>query len=47
MDEINIKLASLPIDDKADKVMRYEKSLQKSIIQNLAVLKKLQVIDVN
>jgi hypothetical protein len=41
-EEINIKACSLPDIDSAEKVMKYEKSIQKSIFQNLSVLKKLQ-----
>ena len=41
-EEVNIKLCSLPAGDNAEKVIRYEKAIQKSIFQNLAVLKKLQ-----
>lgn len=41
-EEVNIKICSLPSGDNAEKVMRYEKSIQKSIFQNLAILKKLQ-----
>ena len=41
-EEVNIKICSLPGGDSAEKVMRYEKSIQKSIFQNIAVLKKLQ-----
>lgn len=41
-EEVNIKICSLPAGDNAEKVMRYEKAIQKSIFQNLAVLKKLQ-----
>lgn len=41
-EEVNIKICSLPSGDDAEKVMRYEKSIQKSIFQNLAILKKLQ-----
>jgi len=41
-EDANIKLFSLPSADNADKVMKYEKSIQKSIFQNLAILKKLQ-----
>jgi len=40
--EVQVKVHSLPAGDKAEKVMRYERSLQKSIIQNLAILKRLQ-----
>jgi len=41
-EEVNVKICSLPAGDNAEKVMRYEKSIQKSIFQNLAILKKLQ-----
>jgi len=41
-EEVNIKICSLPAGDNAEKVMRYEKSIQKSIFQNLVILKKLQ-----
>lgn len=35
-------LGMTPATDKADKVLKYERSLQKSIYQNLFMLKKLQ-----
>ena len=41
-EEVNIKTGSLPDGAGTEKVMRYEKSIQKSILQNLSVLKKLQ-----
>ena len=41
-EELNKQLSSLPDADSSEKVMRYESSLQKSILQNLAILKKLQ-----
>jgi hypothetical protein len=41
-EEVNIKTGSLPDGASTEKVMRYEKSIQKSILQNLSVLKKLQ-----
>lgn len=41
-EEVNVKICSLPPTDNAEKVMRYERSLQKSILQNLIILKKLQ-----
>lgn len=41
-EEVNVKICSLPAGDNAEKVMRYEKSIQKSIFQNLVILKKLQ-----
>lgn len=46
-EEVNIKICSLPAGDNAEKVMRYEKSIQKSIFQNLAILKKLQSLPDN
>jgi hypothetical protein len=42
-EEVQVKVHSLPTGEHAaDKVMRYERSLQKSIFQNLAILKRLQ-----
>lgn len=41
-DELNVKLCSLPPCDNLEKVLKYEKSIQKSIFQNLIMLKKLQ-----
>ena len=41
-EEVNKMISSLPVGDNAEKVMRYEKAIQKSIFQNLGVLKKLQ-----
>ncbi len=41
-DNLNCMLGSLPHDNKVDKVLKYERSLQKSIFQNLFLLKKLQ-----
>jgi len=46
-EEVNIKICSLPSGDNAEKVMRYERSIQKSIFQNLAILKKLQSLPDN
>lgn len=43
-EKVNIKMKSLPSDESSEKVMKYEKTIQKSIYQNLAVLKKLQSI---
>lgn len=43
-EEVNIKIKSLPSDESSEKVLKYEKAIQKSIFQNLAVLKKLQSI---
>jgi len=41
-DEINAKICAIPQDESVDKIMKYEKSIQKSIFQNLLLLKKLQ-----
>lgn len=41
-DKLNGKLCSLPKADSMEKVLKYEKSIQKSIYQNLIMLKKLQ-----
>lgn len=43
-EEVNIKIKSLPSDESSEKVLKYEKAIQKSIYQNLVVLKKLQSI---
>lgn len=43
-EEVNVKICSLPGGDNSEKVMRYEKSIQKSIFQNLIILKKLQTL---
>jgi hypothetical protein len=42
VEEVTSKICSLPSGNNAEKVLRYEKSLEKSIFQNLAILKKLQ-----
>jgi hypothetical protein len=41
-DFLNTKLGAIPKDENIDKVLKYERSLQKSIFQNLIMLKKLQ-----
>lgn len=41
-EEVNIKTSNLPSIDKAEKIIKYEKAIQKSILQNLALLKRLQ-----
>ena len=41
-DRLNCTLGLIPADDNADKVLKYERSIQKSIFQNLFLLKKLQ-----
>jgi hypothetical protein len=43
-EEVNKHISSLPDAASAEKVMRYEKSIQKSILQNLIVLKKMQAV---
>jgi hypothetical protein len=40
--ETVIRINSLPDQADVEKIMRYESALQKSILQNLAMLKKLQ-----
>lgn len=35
-------LSMIPQTDNADKVLKYERGLQKSVYQNLIMLKKLQ-----
>lgn len=44
IEEVRIKNRSIADDRSVEKVIRYEKALQKSIYQNLSVLKKLQAI---
>lgn len=41
-DQLNAKLCSLPQDESLEKVLKYERSIQKSIYQNLIMLKKIQ-----
>jgi hypothetical protein len=41
-DKLNCTLGIIPYDDNTDKILKYERSLQKSIFQNLFLLKKLQ-----
>ncbi len=41
-DAFNAELGSLPSTDNADKIMRYESFIQKSIAQNLILLRNLQ-----
>jgi hypothetical protein len=43
-EEVNVKVNSLPAAGCAEKVLKYEKALQKSIVQNLSILKRLQSI---
>ncbi len=44
-EKVMVKINSLPPSEDAEKVMRYESSLQTSILRNLAILKKLQTLD--
>ena len=41
-DKLNGMLGMVPQEENTDKILRYERSLQKSIFQNLFLLKKLQ-----
>ena len=41
-EEVAIKLNSLPAGDSYEKVIKYEKAIQRSIFQNIALLKRLQ-----
>ncbi|KKS44569.1 MAG: hypothetical protein UV05_C0004G0004 [candidate division CPR1 bacterium GW2011_GWA2_42_17] len=41
-EEVAIKTSSLPAGDTYEKVIKYEKAVQRSILQNLALLKRLQ-----
>lgn len=41
-DKLNSMLGTIPQENSADKILKYERSLQKSIFQNLFLLKKLQ-----
>ena len=41
-EDVAIKMSSLPAGDDWDKVIKYEKAVQRSILQNLALLKRLQ-----
>lgn len=41
-EEVAIKISSLPAGDAYEKVIKYEKAVQRSILQNLALLKRLQ-----
>ncbi len=44
-DNITRMVSPIPAEANSEKVMKYEKSLQKSIFQNLFLLKKLQGCD--
>ncbi len=41
-EEVVVKINSLPSTDTYEKVIKYEKAIQRSILQNLALLKRLQ-----
>jgi hypothetical protein len=41
-EEVVIKTSSLPAGDTYEKVLKYEKAVQRSILQNLALLKRMQ-----
>lgn len=41
-DQLNARMCSLPQDENLEKILKYERSIQKSIYQNLIMLKKLQ-----
>ncbi len=41
-DKLNFMLGMVPASEHVDKILKYERSLQKSIFQNLLMLKKLQ-----
>ena len=41
-EDVAIKMSSLPAGDDYEKVIKYEKAVQRSILQNLALLKRLQ-----
>ena len=43
-EEVAVKISSLPAGDDWDKVIKYEKAIQRSILQNLALLKRLQAM---
>jgi hypothetical protein len=43
-DKLTYMLGMAPATENTDKVLKYERSLQKSIFQNLFLLKKLQGI---
>jgi len=41
-DKLNSTIGMLPSQENTDKILKYERSIQKSIFQNLLLLKKLQ-----
>ena len=43
-EDVSVKTASLPAGDDWNRVIKYEKAIQRSILQNLALLKRLQAM---
>jgi len=43
-EEVTVKIGSLPPGEDWEKVIKYEKAVQRSILQNLALLKRLQAM---
>ncbi len=43
-EDVAIKINSLPTGDTYEKVIKYEKAIQRSILQNIALLKRLQTM---
>jgi hypothetical protein len=43
-DRLNVMLGMIPQENNTDKILKYERSIQKSIFQNLFLLRKLQGI---
>ena len=41
-EDVALKVGCLPASDAYEKVIKYEKAVQRSILQNLALLKRLQ-----
>lgn len=41
-DSLNRLLGMIPEDNSADKILKYERSIEKSIFQNILLLKRLQ-----
>jgi hypothetical protein len=41
-DRLNAMIGSVPADENAEKALKYESSIQKSVFQNIFLLKKLQ-----
>ena len=41
-DDLNAKICAIPENESVDKIMKYETSIQRSIYQNLLLLKKMQ-----